>query len=103
MQQPFDYELLAKCYMNFVSNRYPSADKLLKLAKTLGIEENTKAQIIVFSQFRDAVRQLSPRIYQSPQHKEDIYMAILEALEELERQADEEEMENEEEEDDYYK
>jgi type III secretion protein W len=90
-------EFLAKIFIDFISTRYPTGEKLLKLAPLLGIEDNIQVQIIVFSQFRDAVRQSSPRLYQSPQHKDDVYMAILEGLEELEKILDEEEFEEEEE------
>lgn len=91
-------EILAKIFVQFISNRYPTSDKLLRLAKALDVENNVEGQIVLFSQYRDAIRQTSIRLYQSQQHRDQVYMAILEALEELEKILDEE---AEEEDEDY--
>ncbi len=94
------YELIAQLFMQLVEDRYPSSVKIIKLARQLGIEEEIIAQIIVFSQFRDAVRQVAPKLYRSLNHRNDILSAHIEALEELEDLLEEEESEYEEEEED---
>lgn len=89
------FESMAKAFMKLVEDRYPSAVKLFRLARELEIEEEILAQVIVYSQFRDAVRGVSPRIYRSLKHRYDLLMAILEALEELEEELEEEDEEKE--------
>jgi type III secretion protein W len=51
--------------------------------------ETVTAEIILLSQFRDAVRAISPRFYRSVQHRDEVYMAIIEALEDLEDELEE--------------
>jgi len=89
------FEAMAKAFMSLVDERYPSISKLMRLGKQLGLSDEALAQIILFEQFRDAIRQVSPRLYHSLKHRYDLLMTIIEALEELE-----EELEEEEEEDD---
>lgn len=93
------FENLARAFMSLASERYPSQDKVLQQAKRLGIEDWILAKIIAFSQFRDSIRELAMnQIFRSLQHRDDLYMAILEALEDLE-DAYEEEQEKEDDED----
>lgn len=92
------FEQMAKQFMSFVSDRYPSSDKALQLANKLGIEKWLIAKIIVLSQLRDAIKEVSVnQIYKSLQHRDDSYMALIEALEDLEDEL--EELEEQEEED----
>ncbi|MBS0622751.1 MAG: type III secretion system gatekeeper subunit SctW [Verrucomicrobia bacterium] len=84
------FELLAKAFIALVEERYPTPIKVLQLAKNFDVSENLVAQTIVFSQFRDAIREVAPRIYRSLQHRYDMLQALLEALEELEEKLDEE-------------
>ncbi|MFZ0565476.1 MAG: type III secretion system gatekeeper subunit SctW [Chlamydiales bacterium] len=86
------FERLAKDFIRLVEERYPSIMKLLKQAEKLGLKDNV-ALIIVLSQYRDAIRQLSPRLYKSLRHRQDLLMTILETLEELEEREEEEEEE----------
>lgn len=80
-----NFETLAKQFMTLASERYPSADKVLQTATRLGIEKWIMAKIIVFSQLRDAIREVAVnQVYRSIQHRDELYMAILEALEDLE-------------------
>jgi len=51
--------------------------------------ETVAAEIIILSQFRDAVRAISPQFYRSIQHRDEVYMAIIEALEDLEDELEE--------------
>jgi type III secretion protein W len=91
------FESMAKLFMQLVEERYPSSMKILRSGQSLGLSSDLIAQLIVYEQFRDAIRGVSPRIYRSLKHRYDLLMAILEALEELEEELDEEEEEEEEE------
>lgn len=103
-----NFESLAKAFMGLVGERYPSGDKVLQTAVRLGIEKWITAKIIAFSQLRDAIREVAMnQIYRSLQHRDELYLAILDALEELEdelealmERRDEEEEGGEEEEQD---
>ena len=86
-----DFESLAKILVIFIKERYPSADKILRLAVPLGITDDELAQIIVFSQYRDAMRGISPRFFQSEKHRQEMLMTFIEALAELEDALEEEE------------
>lgn len=87
------FELLAKQFIALLQERYISPDKIIQAAKNLGLLEEIIAQIIILTQMRDAIRNVSPRLYRNDKHKEDLLEAILEALEELEEEEEEEENE----------
>ncbi|MBS4169080.1 HrpJ domain-containing protein [Parachlamydia sp. AcF125] len=92
------FEMMAKQFMSLAAERYPSADKVLQRAVKLGIEDWILAKIIAFSQFRDAVREVAMhQIYKSLQHRDELLLAIIEALEDLEDELEEEEEKEEEE------
>jgi|688.fasta_scaffold08073_8 type III secretion protein W len=93
------FESMAKQFMTLAAERYPSASKVLQTAAKLGIDKWLIAKIIVFSQLRDAIREVAMfQIYKSLQHRDELYMAIIEALEDLEDQLEEEEKDKEEDE-----
>lgn len=78
-------ESLAQAFLELIKDRYPNADKVLKLARPLGIDGDITLQIIVFSQLRDMVRQVSrDYMFRSVQHRDDVYSALIAALEDLE-------------------
>lgn len=90
MPQQLTFESIAKQFMSLIGERYPSADKVLKLALKLGIEKMLVAKIIIFSQMRDGIREVAlNQIFQSVQNRDDMLAAILEALDELEDELDE--------------
>ncbi len=97
MPQQLTFEAMAKQFMQLAADRYPSSAKVLVTAGRLGIEKWILAKIFVFSQMRDAVREVAmSMIYKTLQHRDELYLAILEALEDLEDEL--EEMEEKEEE-----
>lgn len=81
------YINMAKEFMSLVSERYPSPDKVLQASDRLGVR-SIEEKIIVISIFRDTVREIAPRIYRSIQHRDELFNAIIEALEDLEDQLD---------------
>lgn len=102
-----NFETMAKAFMALAGERYPSADKVHQKALLLGLKSsNIAGKIITFSQFRDAIREVAlGKVYKTVQHRDDLYLAILEALEDLEDELEnllddeEEEGENEQDED----
>lgn len=91
------FETLSKEFAKLLAERYVNADKILQSARFLNISEKTIAQIIIFTQMRDAMRQIALRYYRNPQHFQELSKAMLEALEKLEDLWEEEEEEEEEE------
>ncbi len=92
MEQPknLTFEQLAKQFVLLLQERYPTGDKVLQMAGKLGIDKWILAKIIVFSQLRDAIREVAlNQLYRSVQHRDELYNAILEALEALEEELDE--------------
>lgn len=91
------FELLARVIVQFLKERYPSSDKVLKLAYLLGIADELEAQMIIFSQYRDAMRNISPLLFLSERHRQEVLTVFMETLSDLEDEIDEEEEEEEEE------
>lgn len=95
------FESISKEFMGLAAERYPSSAKVLQTALKLGIEKWIAAKIIVFSQLRDGIREVAmSQIYKTIQHRDELYMAILEALEDLEDQLEELSQREEEDDDD---
>ena len=88
-----NFEVLARLFVKIIAERYISADKVLQFSQALGLSEESAAQLIIFTQYRDAIRQIAPRYYRNPQHREDLLKAIIEALENLEDNLEDEEKE----------
>ena len=84
------FELLAKQFIRLVEERYPSVLKLLKKLEKFGSLDDLE-KIIILMQYRDGIRQLSPRLYKSLRHRQDLLLVILESLEELEERTAEDE------------
>lgn len=88
--ESLNFESLSKSFMSLAAERYPTADKILAQAGRLGIEKWIQAKIIAFTQLRDAIREVAMnQVYRSLQHRDELYMAIIEALEELEDELEE--------------
>ncbi|MCB1108463.1 MAG: hypothetical protein KDK44_02300, partial [Chlamydiia bacterium] len=92
------FETLSKLLVTLLKERYPSVDKILRLAGSLGITDDIMAQIIIFTQYRDAMRGIAPRLFKSEKHRQDMLMTTIEALAELEDALEEEDDDEEEEE-----
>lgn len=97
--QQISFESLSKLFMGIAADRYPSSAKVLQSASRLGIEKWLMAKIIVLSQIRDAIREVAVhKIYRSLQHRDELLMTLIEALEELEDELEEMEERQEQEE-----
>ena len=88
-----NFDLLARIFVQFLMERYPSPEKALLLAKYLGIADEISAQLIIYLQYRDATRQVAPRLFRDEKHRQDVLMSLMETLEELEEKLEKDEKE----------
>jgi type III secretion protein W len=95
MPKNLSFELLAKMFVKLISEKYPSPEKILKFSSLLGIADEISAQVIIFTQYRDAMRGVSPRLFKSEKHRQDFLMVLIETISELDDLLDEEEEEEE--------
>jgi type III secretion protein W len=98
MPSTVNFQTLSRAFITIIKDRYPNAVKILSFAQLLGVSEEVIAKIIVFTQMRDALRETSPKLFKSEQHRQDVLLTFLEALSSLEDELDEEEEEDKEEE-----
>lgn len=92
-----DFEALAKQFVKFLAERFMTPDKIILSARLLGISNEAIAQLIIFTQMRDAIKQIAPRYYRTPQQRDELFLAFLKALEMIEDQLEEEEEKEKEE------
>jgi type III secretion protein W len=85
------FEALSKQLVKFLAERFMSPEKILQSARQLGISEEAIAQIIVFTQMREALKQISPRYFRNPKHRDELFQIFLKTLDELEGELAEEE------------
>ena len=90
------FDLLARIFVKLISERYPSPDKILSLGAQLGLSEEILAQIIIYTQFRDGLRGVSPRLFKSDKQRQDLLMILVETISELDDVLEEEEEKEEE-------
>ena len=92
----FNFEVMAKLFFDMAEERYPSAEKMKQLTGQLMAPLNLSEleavyiKIAVLNAKRDMVKEVSPgQLYRSLQHRDDLYTAIIEALEDLEDELEE--------------
>jgi hypothetical protein len=92
----FNPQEMAKQFLSLVSERFLSPEKVIQTAAKLGAV-TLEDQIVLISQERDAVRQVSMNhIFRSPQHRDEMFSTILEALSDLEDLLEDQMIEEEE-------
>ncbi len=84
-----NFEFLSKIFMRYIQERYPSVEKALLLSHQLGISNEVLAQLIIYLQFRDAMRQVAPKLFRDERHRQELLMCLMETLEELEEELEE--------------
>lgn len=91
-----NFEALAYLFFDLVEERYPSAEKTKQIISrvinplTRDSWEGIQIKIAILSAIRNMVKEVAPgQIYRSLQHRDDLYLAILEALEDLEDELEE--------------
>lgn len=109
LRSRLNFEVLAKLFFDLADERYPSAEKMKQLTGfivdplTQDSFENIHLKIAVLSMMRNMVKEVAPtQLYRSPQHKEEVYAAIIAGLEDYEDTLEElqEKLMNEEEQED---
>jgi len=94
-----DFESISKIFIKILAERYVNPEKILQTAKFLGISEELAAQLIIYNQMREALKQIAPRYFRNPMHRDELIKAFITACESLEDKLEEgEEKEKEEEE-----
>lgn len=90
-----NFEVIAKLFFDLAEERYPSAEKMRQLTNQvvdplpINEIEGIHIKIGVLNAIRDMVKEVAPtQLYRSMQHRDDLYMAIIEALEDLEDELD---------------
>ena len=91
------FDLLSRLYVKLLAERYPTPDKVLRLANLLGISDELLAQVIIFTAYRDAIRQTSPKLFRNDRHRQDLLMTLIETISELDDLLEEEEEEDDDE------
>ncbi len=95
--QDITSEVVAKQFLQFARDRYPSSEKALQNTNTIlshvNIQDPIKlvhAKIIILKIMRDDVGPASPvYVYNSTKHSDEDFAAIIEALEGLEEELEE--------------
>lgn len=83
------FELLGKTLIKLLNERFPNRDKLLQFSKLLQISEKLAAQIIIFTLYRDALKQIAPQYFRNLQHRDELLRTLLDLLEDLEEDEEE--------------
>ncbi|MBM3192193.1 MAG: YopN family type III secretion system gatekeeper subunit [Chlamydiae bacterium] len=91
-----NFQNLAKVFMNILKERYPSPQRILAFSNLLGISEEVLAKIIIFTQCRDALRNVSPKLFKSEQHRQDVLTTFIQTLSDLEDELDNDDDDEEE-------
>ncbi len=86
-----DFEALSKMFIKILAERYVNPEKILQTAKFLGISEELAAQLIIYNQMREALKQIAPKYYRNLMHRDELLKAFITACENLEDKIEEEE------------
>ncbi len=90
------FESLSKLFVKLLLERYPSAEKVYQIGVQLGIQDEWIAEAILFTQMRDGVRHVDPRLFKSEQHRQDILTIFIDVLKEIDDKLEEEAEEDDE-------
>ncbi|MBT3393884.1 MAG: hypothetical protein HN411_02075 [Waddliaceae bacterium] len=98
MPEQLTVKSYAKIFLELAKERYPTVERILKISDDLGIaKDDIRTKIFLFTQFRLMIKDMDPeRIFETLEHRDEIYDAILDTLEELEDDLEELEAEEEE-------
>jgi type III secretion protein W len=90
------FEVLAKLFMKYIQERYPSVDKAMQLMIAL-MGDDLPGQVIAINQFLYATQQVAPILFRDNKQRLDIRRSFLEALEQIEEEEEEDTDEKEKE------
>lgn len=88
-----DFEAIARIFVKILAERFMSPDKILQTSRILGIAEELAAQMVIYSQMRDALKQVAPKYFRNPKHRDEILKAFIDTIEKLEDAMEESEEE----------
>lgn len=87
-------ETLSRIFVRILAEKYINMEKILSTAAFMEIADEIEAQIIIYAQMYDALRQIAPRYFRHKKHKQELYKAFIDTLEKLEKDKEEEEKED---------
>jgi len=86
-----NFEMLGRLFIKILGERFINPERILMTAQVLGISDLTAAEIIVFTQMRDALRGVAPRYFRNNKHREELLKIFIDTLEKLDKDQKEEE------------
>ena len=81
------FQNIARTFVTLSKDHYPNSQKVLSLDKSFGLED-LLGFMMVLTQMRDAVRNVSSRLFYTIKHKQDILNAYMEAIEQIDELID---------------
>lgn len=89
------FDQFAILLMQYLKDRYPSPEKVLLFPSQLGLNDELLGQQLLLNYIRESLRHVAPRLFRSPQHRQEVIDSFLEALDNIEDRMEEEEEEEE--------
>jgi type III secretion protein W len=86
-----NFEILSRVFAKLLAERFVNPDKILELLRLLALTDEAEAQMILCTQFRDAVKQVAPKYYRNIQHRDELLSTIIDTIDTLEDQIEDEE------------
>jgi type III secretion protein W len=86
MPTKLDFEVMACVFAKIIAERFMNPEKILLTAKLMGISGEVAAQIIIYTQMRDALKQIAPRYFRDLKHRDELLKAFIDTLEKLEEE-----------------
>jgi len=89
-------DVLTKLFFEITEERYPSSQKIKQLISKMTDPLNADAieklyvKIYLLNAIRNMIKDVAPnQLYRSMQHRDDLYMAVIESSEDLEEELEE--------------
>jgi type III secretion protein W len=89
-----NFETISKAFVELLKEKFISLERLKLQSKSLDLDEILE-QIFIYTQMRDGIRNVSPRLYKTEKQKQELLRTIIEYLEDLDDQLEEEEEDKE--------
>ncbi|HLB53255.1 MAG TPA: HrpJ domain-containing protein [Chlamydiales bacterium] len=90
MPKGLSFEIIAKAFIRLIAEKFINIEKIQQNTKSFEISEMLAAQILVYSLMREGLKQVAPRYFRNPTHRDELSKAYLLIIEELEDQYEEE-------------
>lgn len=93
--QKLNFEVLSKFFVKLLQEKFPSLDKVKQMGVMMEINQNPEGQMVVFTNMKEGLRQVAPKLFKNEKHKRDLQMLFLQILDELEETLEKEEEQKE--------